>query len=94
MECVREEVRQKSSFRIRYPFNVTDQPQSGTVPHTSHHSIQSHFLKLPHKGLCADPVVSQKHHGFLTAFMGNIHHLLDNLSDFPSLKSLKILKLL
>ena len=91
MEGIREEIRQKPSFRIFYALDITDQTKGGTVSYASYHCIQSHGLKFLHERFCADPVISQKHHGFLAAFMADIRHFPDYLSHLSSLEGLEIL---
>ncbi len=94
MEGVREKVRQKSSLTVGYSLDIADQAQSGAVPHAPHDSVQTHFLEFLHKRLRPDPVVSQKHHGLLAVFMGDVHHFLHDLPHFPPLESLEVLEFL
>ena len=94
MERIREKVWQKSSFCIFHIFNITEQPQCCTISNTSHNCIQSDGSKLVHKRLHADPVISHKHHGFLSIFMDNIYHFFCKLGDFSSLECLEIFKFL
>ena len=94
MERVREEVRQKASFRVLHSLNVGDQAQRGAIAHAAYHGIQPDGLELRHKGLGTDPMVSQEHHGFAAALMGDVHHLLGQLGHFPTLESLEVPELL
>ena len=90
MEGVREEVGQKAPFRVLYALDVRDQAQGGTVAHAAHHGIQTDGLELRHKGLGADPVVPQEHHGLAPTLVGDVHHLFGQLCHLPALEGLKI----
>ena len=94
MECIREKVRQKSSLCVLYIFDITEQTQGCTISHASDHCIQPDGGKLIHKRLHADPVISQKHHGFFSILMNNIHHFLRKAGYLSSLECLKIFKFL
>ena len=94
MEGIREEIGKKSSFRILHAFDIADQTQGSAVSYASHHRVQADGLKFIHKRLSADPVIAQEHHGFLAAFMADIHHFLCDLRHFPALERLEIPELL
>ena len=74
MERVREEVRQKASFRVLHALNVGDQAQRGAIAHAAHHGIQPNGLELRHKRLGADPVIAQEHHRLAAALVRDVHH--------------------
>ena len=90
MERVREEVRQKASFRVLHALNVGDQAQRGAIAHAAHHGIQSNGLELRHKRLGADPVIAQEHHGLAAALVRDVHHFFGQLCYFAPLECLKI----
>ncbi len=91
MEGVREKVRQKASFRIAHAGNIGNQTQSHTVSDASHNGIQADGPEFIHKRLRANPVIPQKHHGFLSQLMSQIHQLLYQSRNLPALKSHKVL---
>ena len=86
MECIREEIRQKSALCIFYTFYITDKSKCLTVAYTSNHCIQTYIFELFHIRLHADPVITQKHHCFLAVFMNYIHHLFGKFCNFSSLE--------
>ena len=90
MKHIREKVRQETSLSVFYAFDITDQAERCAVAHASHDCVQTNGLKLIHKRLHSDPVISQEHHGFLSALMCDIHHLFGKLRHFSSLECLKI----
>ena len=90
MERVREEVRQKASFRVLHALNVGDQAQRGAIAHAAHHGIQPDGLELRHKRLGADPVIAQEHHRLAAALVRDVHHFFGQFCYFAPLERLKI----
>ena len=90
MESIREKVRQKPALGIFNSLNIADKSESLTVAHASDYGIQADSFKIIHIRLNTYPVVTQKHHGFLTVLMYYIHHFLCKLCHFSSLEINKI----
>ena len=94
MEGIREEIGQKTSFRVFHSLDIADQTQGRAVSNAAHHGIQADGLEFIHERLRADPVIAQEHHGFLAALMADIHHFLCDLRHFSSLEGLEVLEFL
>ena len=92
MEGVREEIGQKASLGIFHARNVADEAQRGAVAHAAHHGVKADGLELVHKGLGADPVVAQEHHGLFAQLVGDVHHLFGQLCHLAPLEGLEILE--
>ena len=86
MECIRKEIWQKSALCIFHTFYITDKSKCLTVAYTSNHCIQTYIFELFHIRLHAYPVITQKHHSFLTVLVNYIHHLFGKFCNFSSLK--------
>src|SRR5699024_1044696 len=94
MEDIREDIGQEPSFAVTHSFDITQQPQCRAISYASHYSIKSDSLNLLHNRLCTDPVVPNEHHGFFSAFMGDVHHLFRQFRNLSALECLEITKFL
>ena len=92
MEGVREEVRQKAALGIFHARNIADKAQRAAIAHAAHHGIQANAFELLHERLGADPVVAQKHHGFLAQLVGDVHHFPGQFCHLAPLERLEVLE--
>lgn len=90
-EDIREEIREQTAFGIFDARDIADQTQRGSVSDAADYRIQAESLEFFHKWFGADPVVAQEHHGFFSVFVGDVHHLTDDLCHFTALECLEVL---
>ena len=94
MEGIGEEIGQKASLGVLHAGDIRDEAQGGAVANAPHHRIQADGFKLWQIGLGANPVVPQKHHGFLAQLVGDVHHFFCQGGHLPALEGHKVFKLL
>ena len=94
MEHIWEKVRQESSFCVLYARYIRDQTQCRAIANGANHSVHANFFKIFSKRLCANPVVSQKHHCLSAVLVANVHKHLHQLCHLALLKFLEIAKFL
>ena len=92
VEGVREEVRQKAALGIFHARNIADKAQRAAIAHAAHHGIQANAFELLHERLGADPVIAQKHHGFLAQLVGDVHHFPGQFCHLAPLERLEVLE--
>ena len=75
MEGVREEIGQEAALGIFHARNVADEAERAPFPTLPTTASRPMVFELLHKGLGADPVVAQEHHGLFAQLVGDVHHL-------------------
>ena len=93
-EDIREEIRKQSSLGILHAPDIGNHPKRDAASDRADDRIEADPRKVLPIWLCADPVIAEEHHRFLTIGMNDINELLCQRTDLNLLELDKITEFL